>query len=94
MIVCHLQHNFSYGPVVFSVYKADLGQGLGEHEHEHSHILYCSAGRCLVTVGEKSIEMTVDTQPVLVPQDTLHQFEALENGTVILSVVDNDQKDS
>lgn len=79
-------HQVTYDGATLNVYHANKEQGLPQHEHRYSHLVACHAGSCLVTKENKSLTMTKDTQPVNLVANEWHEIEALEDGTVFVTM--------
>ena len=69
-----------------NVYHASKGEGLPKHSHIYSHLTLCHAGSCLITKENKSLTMTKNTQPVNLVAAEWHEIEALEDGTVFVTM--------
>lgn len=68
------------------VYHADTGQGLTRHEHVYSHLVFCHAGKILITKQNVRREMDNNSQPVNLLAGQWHEIEALEPGTVFVNI--------
>ena len=79
-------HRVTYDGATLNVYHVKKGQGIPQHEHSYSHLVVCHAGSCLVTKENKSLTMTKDTQPVNLVANEWHEIEALEDGTVFVTM--------
>jgi len=69
-----------------NVYHANKGEGLPKHDHVFSHLTMCHSGSCVVSNERRSLVMTKDTQPVNLMANEWHEIEALEDGTVFVTV--------
>ena len=69
-----------------NVYHANKGEGLPQHSRVFSHLTMCHAGSIKVSNERRSLVMTKDTQPVNLVATEWHEIEALEDGTVFVSV--------
>jgi quercetin dioxygenase-like cupin family protein len=86
VLPANLAHSFTYYEAVINVYHADKGQGLPKHDHRVSHATMCNAGSCLVSLEGRSYVINKDSQPLNLPANEWHEFEALEDGTVFVNV--------
>lgn len=68
------------------VYHADTGQGLPRHDHVYSHLVFCHAGKILITKENVQREMDKNSQPVNLLAGQWHEIEALEPGTVFVNI--------
>ena len=69
-----------------NVYHADLGQGLPRHDHVYSHLVFCHAGKILITKENIQREMDKNSRPVNLLAGQWHEIEALEEGTVFVNI--------
>jgi len=69
-----------------NVYHADTGQGLPRHEHVYSHLVFCHAGKILITKQNVRREMDKNSRPVNLLAGQWHEIEALEAGTVFVNI--------
>jgi quercetin dioxygenase-like cupin family protein len=69
-----------------NVYHADLGQGLPRHDHVYSHLVFCHAGKILITKENVRHEMDKNSRPVNLLAGQWHEIEALEAGTVFVNI--------
>jgi hypothetical protein len=69
-----------------SIYHADKGEGIPRHEHEHPHLIACLNGSCVIR--KENIEKIIDNEskPIKLVELEWHEIEALENGTVFISI--------
>ncbi len=79
-------HTFTYDGAQIGVYHANKGQGLPKHEHLYSHAVMCNAGSCVIRVENKEVIMTKNTQPINLVANKWHEIEAIEEGTVFVTV--------
>jgi len=79
-------HRVTYDGATLNVYHANKGQGLPHHEHSFSHLVVCHSGSCLITKENKSLTMTKETQPVNLVANEWHEIEAIEDGTVFVTM--------
>jgi len=79
-------YTFLYDQVRFSVYHADVGQGLTRHEHTFAHLTMCVAGQAAIRKENLYKEMDKDTVPVILKEKEWHEVEALVDGTVFINV--------
>jgi hypothetical protein len=86
MITVALRHTFPYAGAQFNVYHANKGEGLPRHQHTFSHAIMCNAGSCLVSKEAKEVLMTKETQPINLVANKWHEIEAMEDGTVFVTV--------
>jgi quercetin dioxygenase-like cupin family protein len=82
-------HTFTYGGAGVHVYHANKSEGIPKHNHKYSHATMCNSGSCLVTVDEKKLIMTKNTQPVNLVAGKWHEIEALEDGTVFVNIFED-----
>lgn len=80
-------HYFTFAGSVVKIYHAGKGQGLARHEHEYAHATVCHSGRCVIRKENVALEMTKETQPVVLKANEWHEIEALEDGTVICNIM-------
>jgi quercetin dioxygenase-like cupin family protein len=85
-------HNFTYVGTIVHVYNANKGEGLPKHEHEYPHAMFCTAGACIVRKEDKEVVLTKISRPVNLPAKQWHEIEALEDGTVFISMFDVKQQ--
>jgi quercetin dioxygenase-like cupin family protein len=76
----------TYAGATINIYHGDNGDGLPEHKHIYSHAVICHAGACLVSKGEKQVTLRKGSTPVNLPAGELHEIEAIEDGTVFVTV--------
>jgi len=86
MILIDAYHRFGYVGAMFSVYHANKGEGLPIHEHPYKHAVVCHVGSCMVRVKDKNITVNKETQPIDLPANIPHEIEALEDGTVFVTI--------
>jgi len=79
-------HTMTYGGSTLNIYHADTGQGLPWHAHSYSHAVICHAGSCKVRKGEKEVTLKKGSTPVNLPAVESHEIEAVEDGTVFVTV--------
>ncbi len=76
----------TYEGVVLRVHYCDKGGGLPRHAHSFSHLVMCHAGKCVVRKEKGKRVIDKYSVPLnLLPQEW-HEIEALEDGTVFVSV--------
>jgi hypothetical protein len=77
---------FVYDGCVSSIYHANRGEGLPKHVHTYAHAVYVASGEILIR--KQNIEKNADkhTQPLNLKEGEWHEIEALENGTVFVTV--------
>lgn len=80
------QHTFNFDGVTVHAYHADKGQGLPKHDHVYAHATICHAGRCAIRKENVYVELTKDSQPVVLRAAEWHEIEALEDGTVFCNM--------
>jgi quercetin dioxygenase-like cupin family protein len=68
------------------VYHADSNQGLPRHDHVYSHLVFCHAGKILITKENVRHEMDKNSRPVNLLAGQWHEIEALEAGTVFVNI--------
>ena len=79
-------HSMTYGGAQLNIYHCGKGEGLPMHSHAYSHALICHAGACLVRKGEKQVTLRKGSTPVNLPAAEPHEIEAIEDGTVFVTV--------
>lgn len=79
-------HTMTYGGATLNIYHGDSGQGLPWHSHTYSHAVVCHAGACVIRKGEKEVMMYKNTTPINLPAGQPHEIEAVEDGTVFVTV--------
>jgi len=79
-------YTFLYDKVRFSVYHANVGEGLLRHEHTFAHLTMCVAGQAAIRKENLYKEMDKDTTPVILKEREWHEVEALADGTVFINV--------
>lgn len=80
-------HTFSFNGVTTNVYRAQSGEGLSKHSHDVPHITFVARGATIVRKEGKSLVMTPETQPVLLPAIEWHEIEAIEDNTVFINII-------
>jgi len=85
-------HSFTFDGSVLNIYHADKGQGLPRHSHTFAHATVCHAGRCAIRKENVYVEITKETQPIVLKADEWHEIEALEDNTVFCNVFSEDKK--
>lgn len=86
MIAVGPKFSFHYASAFVMIYHANKGEGLPMHVHRYSHALMCNAGSCEVRTLHKNILMDRNTQPVNLRAMEDHEIEAMENGTVFVTI--------
>jgi len=79
-------YTFLYDKVRFSVYHANVGEGLPRHEHTFAHLTMCVAGQAAIRKQDLYKEMDKDTVPVILKEREWHEVEALVDNTVFINV--------
>jgi hypothetical protein len=79
-------YTFLYDKVRFSVYHANVGEGLPRHEHTFAHLTMCVAGQAAIRKENLYKEMDKNTTPVILKEKEWHEVEALVDGTVFINV--------
>ena len=79
-------HIMTYSGAQLNIYHADAGQGLPWHSHAYSHAVICHAGSCKVRKGEKEVTLKKGSTPINLPAAEPHEIEAVEDGTVFVTV--------
>ena len=69
-----------------NVYHADTGQGLPRHDHVYSHLVFCHAGKILITKENVEREMDKNSRPVNLLAGEWHEIKALEDNTVFVNI--------
>jgi hypothetical protein len=80
-------YTFLYNKVRFSVYHANIGEGLPRHEHTFAHLTMCVAGQVAIRKENIYREMDKDTTPLILKEKEWHEVEALVDGTVFINVL-------
>jgi len=80
------KHDFTYDGAVIRVYHANKGEGISMHSHIYSHATTCMNGSCKYTCNGVELIADKNTQPINLLGGTLHEIEALEDGTVFVNV--------
>ena len=86
MIAVLPKFNVEQDGTTMQVYHADTGQGLPRHEHVYSHLVFCHAGKILITKENVQREMDKNSQPVNLLAGQWHEVVALEPGTVFVNI--------
>ena len=81
-----IAHGFSFDGVTLQIYHANKGEGLPKHEHVYAHATVCYAGRCAIRKENVYVELTKNSQAVVLRENEWHEIEALEDGTVFSNV--------
>jgi hypothetical protein len=79
-------YTFLYDKVRFSVYHANVGEGLPRHEHTFAHLTMCVAGQAAIRKENVYKEMDKDTVPVILKEKEWHEVEALVDNTIFINV--------
>ena len=79
-------YTFLYDKVRFSVYHANVGEGLPRHEHTFAHLTMCVAGQAAIRKENLYKEMDKNTTPVILKEREWHEVEALVDNTVFINV--------
>jgi hypothetical protein len=79
-------YTFLYDKVRFSVYHANVGEGLPRHEHTFAHLTMCVAGQAAIRKENLYKEMDKDTVPVILKEKEWHEVEALVDNTIFINV--------
>lgn len=79
-------HEFIIDGTVIRTYHANTGDGLPKHEHVYQHATQCHAGKLAVRKENVYVELTKDSQPVILKENEWHELEALEDGTVFCNI--------
>ena len=80
------RHSFTYDGARLNVYHVDKGEGLPSHSHIYAHGMLCCAGACIVRKENRELVMTKVTKPANLVAGEWHEIEALEDGTVFVTV--------
>lgn len=86
MITVNPRYSFTIEDTTNNVYHVNTGEGLPRHEHLYSHATVCHAGKLAVRKENFYMEMTKDTQPIMLKANEWHELEALEDGTVFENI--------
>jgi quercetin dioxygenase-like cupin family protein len=81
-----IKHGMVYDGTTVNVYNANKGEGIPKHKHTYSHAVMCVIGSCKLTQEGNSVISTKDSEPVDLLGGKYHKIEALEDGTVFLTV--------
>jgi quercetin dioxygenase-like cupin family protein len=84
-------HSFAFDGVTTNVFHANKGEGLAKHEHAYAHATVCYAGRCAIRKENVYVEITKETQPIVLKENEWHEIEALEDGTVFSNMFAKDE---
>lgn len=86
IVVIDPVHSIDYDAVTLVVYHYNKGEGLLRHTHEYSHLTMCTAGKVLIR--KEGLEKIIDksSTPVNLKENEWHEFEALEDGTVLINL--------
>jgi hypothetical protein len=79
-------YTFLYDKVRFSVYHANVGEGLPRHEHTFAHLTMCVAGQAAIRKENLYKEMDKNTTPVILKEKEWHEVEALVDNTIFINV--------
>lgn len=79
-------HSFTFAGSQINVYHANSGQGLPRHSHDYAHATVCHSGRCAIRKESVYVELTKESQPVVLKANEWHEIEALEDNTVFCNV--------
>lgn len=82
----HPVRHFTMDGVRTNVFHVDTGEGIPSHDHAYAHATVCYAGRILVTKENVRVELTKDSQPVVLRAGEWHEIVALEPETVFTNV--------
>jgi hypothetical protein len=77
---------FDYLNTSHKIFHVSTGEGLTAHEHDFSHISYCVQGKIAVRKENLYLEMTKDSEPVILRELEWHSIEALEPRTVFVNI--------
>lgn len=86
MITVNPKYSFTIEDTRNNVYHANKGEGLPKHQHEYAHATVCHAGKLAVRKENFYMEMTKDTNPIMLKANEWHELEALEDGTVFENI--------
>ena len=81
-----VKHHLTYDGAILNIFHVNKGEGLPRHNHSYAHLIMCHAGSCRVSNARTSIVVTKDTQPINLVAGDWHELEALEDGTVFVTV--------
>lgn len=87
-----VKHGMTYDGATVNVYHADKGKGIPKHIHTYSHAVICATGSCKLTQEGNSVIATKDSEPVDLLGGKYHEIEAMEDGTVFLTVFNEDKQ--
>lgn len=79
------KHSFSFAGARVNLYSANAGEGLPKHQHTWPHSTMCCAGKIVVRKENLTLEMTVDSAPIILKENEWHEIEALEDNTVFIN---------
>lgn len=80
------KYSFTIESTTNHVFHANTGEGLPRHDHEYAHATVCHAGKLAVRKENFYMEMTKDTNPIMLRALEWHELEALEDGTVFENI--------
>ena len=86
------KHSFTFDGARLNIYHANKGEGLPKHSHLYAHATVCHAGKCAIRKENLYMEITKETQPLVLKENEWHEIEALEDGTVFCNVFAEDKQ--
>ena len=78
-------HSVNYDGTTIHIYYANKGEGLPRHDHKYTHLLACVNGSLVVRKEGIEVIMNKDSTPVNLKELEWHEFEALEDNTVMVT---------
>tara|TARA_R110000868_G_scaffold51826_1_gene163964 strand:+ start:55 stop:330 length:276 start_codon:yes stop_codon:yes gene_type:complete len=81
-----IKHSFTLNGVQVVVMHAQAGEGIPMHEHPNAHMTMCHAGKLAVRKEGVYVELSKDSTPVLLSENSPHELEALEDGTIFVNI--------
>jgi quercetin dioxygenase-like cupin family protein len=78
--------DFIIDGTVIRTYHVNNGEGLPKHEHVFQHATQCHAGKLAIRKEGIYVELTKDSQPVILKENEWHEIEALEDNTVFCNI--------
>ena len=86
MLIAKRISGFKYLGIEVNTYEANTGEGIPMHTHPFAHGTICQTGLCKITIDDNSFVIQNGILSEM-PENTAHEIEALEDGTIIVNVV-------
>lgn len=71
---------------IIQVYHFNKGEGLPRHEHEESHQTFIKQGSAILRTEGREDIVTKDNKIVYLKPYAWHEYEALEDNTILLNI--------